>query len=203
MLLNPDQSVTMTSTASASYADSASTISILRPLDIAEKKFYSAYGEYPQTYVGNTLNETLKGLADSYKTGKRYTTDIDNTTTYLEEYLYNGKKYAKLTSIMLKGATNFSDGTTIATTAGTVYFFAVEPILCKAMEIGNGRATMMSVNLLGSMAFDKWDAEEEGAENYDNSWKNSDIRAYLNETFLEESGLSDIAQSVSITNPML
>jgi len=192
LLLNPDQTVTMTNAASASYADSANTISTLRPLDIAEKKFYSAYGEYPQTYVGNTLNETLKGLADSAKTGKRYTTDINGTTTYLDEYLHNGKKYAKLISSNFTGNTTtgvtFSTGDTVA--SSQTYFFIVEPILCKAMEVGNGKATMMSVNLLGSMAFDQ-DA---------NDWQSSDIREYLNGTFLQESGLAGIAKAVSITN---
>ena len=203
LLLNPDQTVEMSNAANASYADNSSVISVLRPLDIAEKKFYSAYGEYPQTYVGNTLNETLKGLAESAKTGKKYTTDINNTTTYLDEYLYNGKKYAKLASVMKNEATNFSDGTTIVETAGTIYFFAVEPILCKAMEIGNGTATMMTVEMRGSMAFDdEGDFENWDESTFDNSWKNSDIRAYLNGAFLTESGLSSIAQSTSITNPV-
>ena len=37
-------------------------------------------GEYPQSYVGNTLNETLKKLNDSYRTGKTYTGTDDGKT---------------------------------------------------------------------------------------------------------------------------
>ena len=189
LLLSPEQTITMTNTAAASYADSTNTISTLRPLDIAEKKFYSAYGEYPQTYVGSELNEILFNLTDDYKTGKSYTTDAAGATIYLDEYLYEGKKYAKIDSQSEpSGSPQFSNGEGIS--SATVYFFYVEPILCKAMEVGNGTATMMSVDILGSMAFDQ-DA---------NDWKSSDIRAYLNGAFLAESGLNAVAKVVTIKN---
>ena len=194
LMIEPEQSVSVSNTETAAYADSALSVS-LRPLDIAEKKFYASYGEYPQTYVGDTLNETLKGLADSAKTGKQYTTDIDGIETILEEYLYEGEKYVKLSLVnTYENNYTFKDGITIVETTGTVYFFLVEPILCKAMEINGSKATMITVEILGSMAFDHEN------EVYDNSWKNSDIREYLNNIFLNESGLRSIVQSSIIEN---
>ena len=200
LLINPEQSVTMTSAATAAYADSTIAIANRMPSDLSTKLFYSAYGEYPQTYVGDSLNTTLKS-ASLTATGKSYTTDINGTTTTLVEYEYQGKKYAKLVSSNFTGyptnGSTFSTGDAVA--SNQTYFFAVEPILCKAMEVNGGKATMMTVEMLGSMAFDD-EFDDENWEVFDNSWKNSDIREYLNGTFLNESGLSNIAQSVAIEN---
>jgi len=197
LMLDPDQSVTITSTTTAlAYADGV-TVLTEKPSDLATKKFYAAYGAYPQTYVGADLNTTLKS-ASLTATGKSYTTDINGTTTTLVEYEYNGLKYAKLTSSDANGSNyTFSTGETVAD--GQTYFFKVEPIVVKAMEVTDTGAKVMTVELLGSKAFNAYDEAEENGE-YDNSWKNSDLRSYLNGTFLTESGLSGIAQSITITN---
>jgi len=175
-----------------------------KPSDIASKLFITNYGEYPQTYVGDALNETLKGLADSYKTGKSYTTAVyysgsNSTPTTLEEYLYNGKKYAKLTNSNV-----YNTGTKFTTEDicedSKVYFFLVEPIIVKAMESDGETAKVMSMSSLGSVQFEQWDDETQGSAYYDNSWKNSDIRAFLNSSFLTESGLNSVAVETTIKN---
>jgi len=181
--------------------DAVSSINVLTsaPSDLETKLFYTNYGLYPQTYVGDSLNATLKN-ATLTATGKTYTTDISNTATTLTEYEYNGTKYAKLTASSTSGSDYiFADGTAVADSQ--TYFFKVEPIVVKAMESkGNGQYVVMAVNLLGSTAFEKYESSDEGANGYNNSWKNSDLRTYLNTTFLTESGLSDIAVSGTIKN---
>jgi len=188
LMLDPDQSVTITSTTTAlAYADGVSVLTE-KPSDLATKKFYAAYGLYPQTYVGEALNTTLKS-ANLTATGKSYTTDINGAIIVLDEYEYNGVKYAKLTSSKVNGLNvKFSDGTAVANNA--TYFFKVEPIVVKAMEVTDTGAKVMAVNILGTMAFDQ-DA---------NDWETSDMRAFLNGTFLSEAGLADIAQTITITN---
>ena len=173
---------------------STSNISVLKdkPSDISTKLFYSAYGAYPQTYVGSTLNETLKS-ATLTATGKSYTTDINGTTVVLNEYNYNGKLYAKLDGIskVANSEAKFSTGETVAN--NQIYFFYVEPIVAKAQcQNSNGTFTMMTLDILGSKAFKKSAS--------DNAWKNSDLRVYLNDTFLNESGLADIVVEQSINN---
>jgi len=185
VMVEGGQSVTLTGT--ASYADGVS-VQTTKPSDLAEKKFYAAYGAYPQTYVGATLNSTLIS-ATLTATGKTYTTDINGTTTDLIEYEYNGVRYAKLEqSKFTDSSVTFSTGDAVASNA--TYFFYVEPIVVKAMEVSDNSAIVMSVNILGSKKFD----------GNANDWETSELRTYLNGTFLEQSGLGEIAQSITIQN---
>ena len=197
IMLTPEQNVTLTGTASHAGGVSVQTT---KPSDLATKKFFATYGEYPQTYVGNTLNETLKN-ATLTATGKTYTTDIDGSDETLVEYLYNGVKYAKLTNSYPVDWNTLYFSTGDEVVSEETYFFYVEPIVVKAMEVSDNSAIVMSVKILGSMAFDdEGDFENWDESTFDNSWKNSDLREYLNGTFLTDSGLSDIAQPISIKN---
>ncbi len=170
-----------------------------RPSDIETKLFYSAYGAYPQTFVGSSLNAMLSNAVLT-ATGKSYTTDINGTATTLVEYSYNGKLYAKLNGVSNYSGSGvkFSTGETVA--KNQTYFFVVEPIVAKAYQKNSdGTFTMMTLEIMGSKAFNAYGDEEDNDE-YDNSWQNSDLRAYLNSSFLNESGLSEVVVSQSITN---
>ena len=159
-----------------------------KPADIDTKLFYSAYGEYPQAYVGTELNEILKN-ASLTETSEKFTTDINGTTTELKVYLYDGKKYAKLENSKYYRQSNFSTGETVAN--DVTYFFHIEPIVASAMQKNvNGTYTMMTVNILGSQKFDS----------SKNTWETSSIRQYLNGVFLQESGLSNIVIETTIEN---
>ncbi|MCM1404533.1 MAG: DUF6273 domain-containing protein, partial [Prevotella sp.] len=148
-----------------------------------------ALGEYPQTYVGNTLNETLKN-ANLTPTGHTYTTDVNGATTVLAEYNYNGKKVARLTSaawtIGVSGSTRhnkFSDGTEIVN--GATYYFYVEPIQFDLFLVNGQQVVAVAQNTLGSRAFGT-----------NNDWSQSTLRTYLQNTFATESGLQDNIQAI-------
>ena len=159
-----------------------------KPADIDTKLFYSAYGEYPQAYVGTELNEILKN-ASLTETSEKFTTDINGVTTELKVYLYDGKKYAKLENSKSYRQGKFSTGETVAN--DVTYFFHIEPIVATAMQKNiNGTYTMMTVNILGSQKFDS----------SKNTWETSSIRQYLNGVFLQESGLSNIVIETTIEN---
>lgn len=194
-----------------------------QPEDISTKLFYASYGAYPQTYVGDSLNNELRSASSSelVATGKTYTTDLGSWTNdedidcgygtpgvhtaTLVEYTYKGKTIAKLDSAKTfkefageQGCYYFNNASEAEN--GATYFFYVEPILTKAMQKNdNGTYTVQTCDVIGSMAFNKYGAEEE-ADNWDNSWENSEIRAYLNGAFLSESGLADVVVETTISN---
>lgn len=197
------------------------TVTKTKPADIDEKLFYATYGAYPQTYVGDALNNELKAASSSdlVPTGKTYTVDMGSSTVdgytgsfygsgrkgvhtaTLVEYTYNGMTVAKLDSAMtytqpfgIKQGCSFNNYSVVVD--GETYFFFVEPILTRAMQKNeNGTYTVQTCQVIGSMAFNL-----KGTEGYDNSWENSRIRDYLNSTFLAESGLTDIVVETTIKN---
>lgn len=195
-----------------------------QPADISTKLFYASYGAYPQVYVGDDLNNTLRSSTTTLTpTGKSYTVDMGSWTNdesivvsfngdksgihtaTLVEYTYNGMTVAKLDSAKTMydfaeaGDYIFNNGKTVKD--GGTYFFFVEPILTKAMQYNaSGTYTVQTCDVIGSRAFTLYGAEEQ-AGNWDNSWENSDIRAYLNTIFLSESGLADVVIETTITNP--
>jgi hypothetical protein len=153
------------------------------------KLTHLAIGHYPQTYVGNTLNTTLESLynngnlqAGLTATGHSYTTSVLCTTTrnaqqeytILLEYIYNGSKYARLTSAVEYENNGFSDGTNIV--YGMTYWFKVEPISVMVMatnsSINDELLTVMSDVALGSHRYNNMNVI---------SWKDTpEIRIFLN-----------------------
>lgn len=176
------------------------------------------YGEYPQTYVGSSLNSTLISLKNSGSltaTGKTYAAYNFQTLTNFQEYSYNGSKYVYVPAAKFwdgseepdsdpnKGKygdanAKFSTGESAysqdASVQGKPYFFKVEPISFRVMatNLNNGEFTVQSVKSLGSMAFNR--------TNGTNTWHNSDMRSYLNGRFLTDSGLNLYAKQTSISN---
>lgn len=141
-------------------------------------------GEYPQEYVGNRLNSTIK-KATLNSTGKTYT--INNSIT-LTEYTYNDIKVAKLTNsgTYLSDYYNFSTGEQVK--QGEVYFFYVQPIQVVLMEVRENKAIYMTKSLLFSHEFD----------NSSDVWETSSLRTFLNGTFKNQCGIT--ATSISLEN---
>ena len=151
---------------------------------------YTYYGVYPQTFVGASLNSTLKSALEAgtlQATGHSYTTDSAigwaPNEVILNEYFYQDNFYACLEqgNPYLTDFT-FSTGETIV--LGEKYFFKVEPL-----KWTNHNGTYLCDTVIGSMTFD--------STNYSEIWSESEIRTWLNEVFYEESGLNLIKTSKS------
>jgi len=175
---------------------------------------YVEYGEFPKSYVGDSLNTVLNRAYNRILTngrmeltGKSYTVNtIADTLRYLggwipttvAEYSFNGGKYVR--KIMYSACdfgsfsvNTFADGTSFAT--GHYYWFNVEPI---RWLIANWDELPKSVNPSGTGAATemKLVASEEimsgvpffynGTATDRTMWKNSTARSYLNDKFLNE-----------------
>ena len=177
-----------------------------------------SYGEYPQTYVGDTLNAELKGASTTelVATGKEYTVYLpaecknisfgyDQVETKVKEYSYKGKKYVKVEKAVSDAyctdeATNkFTNGDLLVD--DEAYFFEVEPIVFTVMEEKDGRAILYVDKLLCPKSFNNYDANNYDAKN-NVLWANSDARAYMNGAFATDSGLADIALESTIDNTL-
>lgn len=142
-------------------------------------------GVFPQTYVGYELNGILKS-ATLTETGKTYTTDIDNKSTILKEYLYDGKKYVKVPSAKpwKSSGCAFSNNASIA--EGATYFFEVEPIKWDVIE-DDGKFIAVTKNLLGSNMFARNSTD----------WEYSNLRSYFKDRFVVEAGLTSYLKQVT------
>ena len=102
--------------------------------DSTDRYWYFEDGEYPQSYVGNSLNSTLIGaLANVQPTGSlSYFNGTTNVSIPI--YTYGGNEYARLQ------ATNTITIQTsvgqVTFTSGRYYFFEVEPIRWRVSEYG-------------------------------------------------------------------
>ena len=116
------------------------------------------YGLYPQSHVGDT---TLIGELNKL-------TKTESNGWYLYDDIY----YAKLTAKPYNSSYTFDDNTTIE--SNTTYWFKCEPIVWKILETSNNTYTLLSTVLLDAHRYD--DAS--------NNYANSEIREWLNSTFL-------------------
>ncbi|MBO4572731.1 MAG: hypothetical protein J5762_03070, partial [Clostridia bacterium] len=114
---------------------------------------YILFGEYPQTVKANNVT-------------------ITDTTDSRGYYLgSDGAYYAKLAANPYSSGYTFTTGATI--NSGTVYYFKVEPIKWRILEISGGKATILCEMLIDVHRFD----------DDSNNYKNSEIRAWLNDNF--------------------
>lgn len=167
-----------------------------RPTD-ASTSTIAGVGEYPQTRIEsgeNSIEETLSyylATSSLETTGKTYTVDIGGTKTTLIEYIYEGKKYARLTSAQPYAyASNlkFSNGDTVYN--GASYFFYVQPIKVTAVESRTVKGETKTIWLTKALM---------SGCTMESEWVNqttSGVRYYLNETFLDESGISAIEMTI-------
>ena len=106
--------------------------------DSTEKYWYFEHGEYPQSYVGTTMNNTLNSASPSKSSEIRYN---DGTTNkIIEVYTYNSKRYARLQATSTQ-TLKMSDGTSYTFTSGQYYWFEVEPIRWRVSDYGVSSTT--------------------------------------------------------------
>ena len=116
------------------------------------------YGLYPQSHVSDTtLIDELNELTTTESNGW---------------YLYDDIYYAKLTAKPYLNSYTFDDNTTIV--KDTTYWFKCEPIVWKILETSDNTYTLLSTVLLDAHIFD----------DTSNNYANSEIRTWLNNTFL-------------------
>ena len=123
-----------------------------------------SYGIYPQTYVSDA--KTLSALNKLTKTE-------DNGW-----YLYDGYYYAKATANVdyKEWVYKFSDGTLIKD--GDTYWFRCDLIEWNVIKTDNNKYTLLCSKLLDNQVFDDETADYESV-----TYKTSDIRAWLNDSF--------------------
>lgn len=111
--------------------------------------YYVELGQYPQTYVGDSLNTELKNWYSSTLPTRveSYTNDLgtsaDWKTTYV--YRYKGNDYARYESANTSASGyKFQNGTTVVN--GSEYWFKIEPIkwwILNYSELQSGAAPIV------------------------------------------------------------
>ena len=166
---------------------------------------YIEFGSYPQTYVGNDMNETLETWYESNSPAnlKTYTTRVDgNYGSYTSHMYTDGEIYARGYSYRDYDYTYSTGGRVPAN--GTVVWFKVEPIRWLVLnydEYIEGTDTelelLSELVLTGHIYFNP--SESDG-----NSWETSYIREWANGTFYNNAFAADeqemIATSTVLNN---
>ncbi len=116
---------------------------------------YIYFGSYAKTIKANDVTVSSTADANGYYTGS------------------DGEKYVKIIATPCETGYKFSDNTTI--TANTEYYFKVEAIKWKVLSETAGSAMLLAEDILAAQAYDA---------SGDSNYKDSDIRAWLNGTFL-------------------
>ncbi len=101
--------------------------------DSTEKYWYFEHGEYPQSYVGTSMNNTLNSVSPTKSGEIKYNDGTINKT--IEVYTYNSKRYARLQAPSTQ-TLKMSDGTSYTFNKGTYYWFEVEPIRWRVSDYG-------------------------------------------------------------------
>lgn len=115
--------------------------------------WYFEDGEYPQSYVGDAMNNTLIANASligylDYNNGKADITKTSNSSeNIIKVYSYSGKKYAAMKAPKTQTLT-MNDGYSYTFTGGNLYFFAFEPIRWRVN--GEEKLTHDEVQMTGS-----------------------------------------------------
>lgn len=141
---------------------------------------YIYFGEYPQTIKANNVT-------------------ITNTTNEKGYYLgSDGYYYAIVTASPYKSGYTFSTGASV--TSGTVYYFKVEPIKWRILSETNGEMFILCESIIANHRY----------AYSSNNYANSEIRAWLNDTFYNTAfndlqkeiiQLTTVDNSVRSTNP--
>ena len=168
---------------------------------------YIEFGSYPQTYVGDSMNETLETWYESSSPAnlKTYTTrenTIYNSGVYTSHMYTDGQIYARGYSYKYSSYT-YSTGDGVPAN-GAVVWFKVEPIRWLVLNYDEyiaGTETELELiselALTGSIYFNS--SSSDG-----NSWESSYIREWANGTFYNSAFAADeqemIATSTVLNN---
>ncbi len=127
------------------------------------------YGLYPQTNVNDSsLLSSLNSLTTPEENGW---------------YLYDGNYYAKVSAKPYESSYTFDNGTTIE--SGTTYWFKCEPIVRNILSNTSGEYYIVLSVLLDVHCYynSRSSRTIDGHIVYENNYKYSDIRTWLNEDF--------------------
>ena len=117
----------------SSYNDSLQ----FRIVNTPNSYWYFEHGEYPQSYVGTTMNNTIETAHINQVTtpAGNITYNDGATNQIIEVYSYNSKRYARLQATSTQ-TLKMSDGTNYTFTKGNWYWFEVEPIRWRVSDYG-------------------------------------------------------------------
>ena len=167
---------------------------------------YIEFGSYPQTYVGNDMNETLETwyTNNSPANLKTYTTRENtsyNSGVYTSHMYTDGNIYARGYSYRSSSSFTYSTGDSVPAN-GTVVWFKVEPIRWlvlnydKYIEGTDTELELLSeLVLTASVCFNP--STSDG-----NSWETSYIREWVNGTFYNSAFAAD-EQEIIATSTVL
>ena len=127
---------------------------------------YIYFGEYPQTIKADNVTVGDVADEDGYYLGS------------------DGERYAKMVADPYSSSFIFSDGSKMI--GGETYYFKVEPIRWRILSENENGAFILADSIIENRVYDAG-----GSNNY----MNSDIRAWLNEDFLDIA-FEDLAQSL-------
>lgn len=130
---------------------------------------YIYFGEYPQTLKAASVTVSGVANANGYYLGS------------------DGAYYAKVTAAPSKSGYTFSTGD--AVTAGSTYYFKVEPIRWRVLSEDGKKAFLLCDSIIDCLAFDAGES---------NNYMTSDVRAWLNNQFCN-AVFTELQQSVILT----
>ncbi|MCL2631403.1 MAG: DUF6273 domain-containing protein, partial [Firmicutes bacterium] len=171
---------------------------------------YMELGEYPRTYAGNALNQTLESLYNAGSltaTGKTYTSNSSTSSgTYVPkqspEYIYENNKYVRVSTLTQDSSYEFKNGETMGG-SGSIRWLKVEPI---RWLIANWDSLPASINPNGNgTATDMQLVAEEiitaGIPFHSSSsvWATSVAREFLNGAFLNEAFSEEERNAINIS----
>ena len=146
---------------------------------------YATFGSYPQTYVGDSMNETLETWYESNSPVnlKTYTTRVNgNYGSYTSHMYTDGEIYARGYSYRYNLSPTYSTGDSVPAN-GTVVWFKVEPIRWLVLNYDEYMAgTETELELMSELVLTGY-IHFNPSESDGNSWESSYIREWTNGTF--------------------
>ncbi len=139
---------------------------------------YIYFGEYPQTIKSSDVTVGDVADEDGYYLGS------------------DGKRYAKVVADPYNSSGyTFSDGSKV--TSGNTYYFKVEPIRWRILSEDGESAFILADGIVANHYYHHTSSSAtiDGKEVYANNYKHSDIRAWLNDEFLN-TAFGKVAQSL-------
>ena len=157
-------------------------------------------GEYPQTRATAEVETALSAgieagtITANTKTWtvglSLYNNSVDATS--LNEYTYGGDRYVKVENVYNESTEENEDR-----------FFKVEPIEVIQVNTTNQIAAYSGKTILATKKAITWSVyggSYDAHEDTWNSWVDSSMRYFLNNNFMQESGLGEYAQTITIQN---
>ena len=138
---------------------------------------YIYFGEYPQTLKASDVTVGDVADEDGYYLGS------------------DGERYAKVVADPYGSGYTFSDGSDV--TYGETYYFKVEPIRWRILSESDGSAFILADGIIVNHYYHHPSSSTtiEGETVYANNYKHSDIRAWLNDEFLN-TAFGEVAQGL-------